>query len=625
MLFKRAVLNPADDPSQALAGTPVAGRLEDVRSAVEAGEQVTVTARNYRYVADAIRTCSDWEIAMAVVDPTLSLSEPQLTFHMESQPEALAFSEVSAELIEERAATDTEDEETENEEEETSPSALAAGLTWLRATASNLREAAARRLSSGSRTGIAIVGVVLVLLLLAFVAFGSPVGFGGDSTAAAQFEVSIAELETNVTAGDSFSVGYTVENTEDASGSQEIEFLVDGTVEETTTVELGPGGTATGQFSYDTSGQAGNVLEIGVASADDTATGAVTVSRPPANVTLSMSDHDEEVTAGESFTVGYGATNDGGTAATRTVTFTVGTSEVDSGTVDIDPGETATGEFTYTPGRNESGALSVAIQTGNQTVPATVTVLTPEQSMSFPVSLDAPTEMVAGTPLVVEATVENQGNESVFQTLTADAGPLGSQEASPLVDPGEQKTTEFTFETTASQAGESIDVTASSGDDEATATVSVAQATANFEVAVENATVSGGQTLSVPVEITNTGSRRGTQTITGTVRSIDLDEAAVTLDAGESTTETFTFQTTPDDLGTATLTVTSDDSEATATVTVEEGAPVLDPTVTSTNSPVSAGETLTAELAVENAGPWDGTGSVTVDGRVGRLARRERE
>jgi hypothetical protein len=639
MLFKRAVLNPAEDPSEALDGTPLAGRLAEIRSAIQDdGEQVTITAQNYRHVADAIRTCADWEIAMAVVDPDLSLSEPQLTFHMEPQPEALAFSESSVAAVE--AAEPAETDETEpidldepGEDEPGAGETLRATLSNLRARLGEMRSAVAQR-----STTFAIGGVVLALLVLGVVAFASPMGLGGgdgDPAPGGEFVVTI-NTPSDVTVGSPVVVNYTIENEKTVAGTRTVEFVVDETVQQTREVQLGAAGRTTGQFTYgETGGLAGEVVPIEVRTTagkdgeDGADSGAVTIVReqpdPTADIGVSLTSAPDTVRPGEQIDIDYEVENTGDARGSRTVGLLVDGTEIDSQTVTLRPGESTNDRFTYTTDENTTGTLSVAVSAGNESEQAetTVAVKEPPEPSSFAVSLDVPAETLSGRSFTATATVENTGDSSssAIQTLVVDAGPLGNETEAVLLRGGRSDTFTFTFEPAAALAGRTIDITARTEDDEVTRGVTVREATAVFDVAVENTTVQGGEQATVDVTVENTGVREGTQTISVNTGRLGFKQQTVTLAPGEVTTATVAFETGPRAVGTYPIVASSSDTDASAALTVEAGDPLYAVEITGTNSPVKEGDALAVDIAVENVGPWGGEASVTLDGGALGTAR----
>jgi len=132
-----------------------------------------------------------------------------------------------------------------------------------------------------------------------------------------------------------------------------------------------------------------------------------------------------------------------------------------------------------------------------------------------------------------------------------------------------------------------------------------------------------GRTLRVdPALVANAGDQSGDQTIILTVddgseRQVDAT-TGVQLSSGERTAITsLTWDTTFESTGNYTLRLTSDDDTASTTVTVvtAEGFVV---SITSTNEPVTEGETLDVEYSVTNEGGSDDTQTVFLqtDGTV---------
>ena len=114
---------------------------------------------------------------------------------------------------------------------------------------------------------------------------GEPVSIGGVSTltvgqtGTSAFDLSLDPI-ASVTAGDEITVEYTVENTGDVEGTQEIGFSVANSDTDSETVTLGAGESTTGRFSYVTTTEDSPEVSVAVASDDDTVTATVTVDEP---------------------------------------------------------------------------------------------------------------------------------------------------------------------------------------------------------------------------------------------------------------------------------------------------------------------------------------------------------
>jgi hypothetical protein len=134
---------------------------------------------------------------------------------------------------------------------------------------------------------------------------------------------------------------------------------------------------------------------------------------------------------------------------------------------------------------------------------------------------------------------------------------------------------------------------------------------ANFEVSIDgtNSPVTEGDTLTVTATVTNTGGQQGTQDITASASGLGSIMRPVTLNGGESTTETVSIPTGPGDAGTYTVTVSSENDTATTTVEVESDGgddTFTDPLPGFNNPPQNTGA-LDPTLYEDIDGDGDGT------------------
>lgn len=136
-----------------------------------------------------------------------------------------------------------------------------------------------------------------------------------------------------------------------------------------------------------------------------------------------------------------------------------------------------------------------------------------------------------------------------------------------------------------------------------------------FDVTIDDVDeeVAAGEQVTVDYTVENTGSRTDTQDIEFTVDGQTEDTTQETLDGGESTSGTFTYQTDSGDTPEVTVEVASANDAASETVSVTEGAAEFDANITGTNSPVVRGENMTFDVTVENVGDAGGAENVTLD------------
>jgi hypothetical protein len=99
-----------------------------------------------------------------------------------------------------------------------------------------------------------------------------------EAAGQANFSVTIDSAPASVTAGDTVTVDYTVQNTGTAQGTQDVAFDVNGTQQDVTTVTLNASETLSEQFTYSTSSGDTPAVAVTVASANDTASATVDVT-----------------------------------------------------------------------------------------------------------------------------------------------------------------------------------------------------------------------------------------------------------------------------------------------------------------------------------------------------------
>jgi hypothetical protein len=432
----------------------------------------------------------------------------------------------------------------------------------------------------------------------------------------AVFDVTLTALDDAVTAGETVTVEYAVENTGEAQDTQDITLAVNGSVEATEAgVTLNGSETFGGQFTYETTADDTPAVAVAVSSADGSATGTVVVNEP-AFFDVTLTDIESAVLEGETVTAEYEVTNTGDIEATQDITFAVnGTAEDTVPDVTLGAGATFTGQFTYDTVTGDAPAVAVALASNNDTATETVTVDTPA---TFAVSITAVDDAVtAGETVTVDYSVENTGTLEDTQDITlAVNGTVEATEADVALGGGATFTGQFTYDTVAGDAP-AVAVTVGSDNNTAAETVTVLEPAA-FAVsitAVDDA-VTAGETVTVDYTVENTGDAEGTQDITLAVDgTVEATEPDVTLGGGATFTGQFTYVTGEGDVPDIDATVASADDTVTETVTVNEPA-FFDVTLTDINGTVTEGETVVVEYSVENTGDVTDTQTIefTVNG-----------
>ena len=146
-------------------------------------------------------------------------------------------------------------------------------------------------------------------------------------------------------------------------------------------------------------------------------------------------------------------------------------------------------------------------------------------------------------------------------------------------------------------------------------TVEVGDGEAFFDVTITgtNDPVVEGETLEVNFIVENTGDVSDVQDIIFEVNDTQEDvNENVELDASESISGTFTYETEEGDAPELTVEVASENETASETVTVNEPA-FLRVDIIETNSPIVHGDTLTVDAEIQNIGDVEATQEIELE------------
>jgi hypothetical protein len=199
---------------------------------------------------------------------------------------------------------------------------------------------------------------------------------------------------------------------------------------------------------------------------------------------------------------------------------------------------------------------------------------TVQGAADFQVSIDGTNSPVLeGETADVTATITNTGEVAGTQTVNLVIGSFVEDSRSLSLNSGESKQIVLSWQTGQADPA-SYDASVNSENDFDIASITVQEtAPANFEVSIDstNSPVTEGDTLQITATATNTGGQQGTQDITASASGLGPIKRPVTLDAGESRTETVPIPTNSGDAGTYTVTVQSENDTSTTTVTIQQG------------------------------------------------------
>lgn len=230
------------------------------------------------------------------------------------------------------------------------------------------------------------------------------------------FGVVLSSIPESVSVGAPFSGTATVINVGGTTGTQQVTIAVGGAQVTGAQVTLAPGANESLGFDYTVTGEDAPEFDVAVSSANETATGTVTVLDPPLfAVSLSAPG---PATPGAELSLTATVTNTGDARATQTVSFAVDGVAWGTQTVELAGGAGETVTFGYTP--VETGERNLTVATGDETASASVRVLAPA---NFDVRLNSVPEAVEpGETTTLAVAVENTGGAGGTRSVALSVG-----------------------------------------------------------------------------------------------------------------------------------------------------------------------------------------------------------
>ncbi|WP_226005970.1 CARDB domain-containing protein [Natrinema salinisoli] len=437
----------------------------------------------------------------------------------------------------------------------------------------------------------------------------------------ANFDVTIDSTNSPVTAGNNLEVTGTIHNTGDESDTQTITLSWGGASCDSASISLSGGQSTTETLSCSTgSGDAGDYTAE-LSSSDNSDSTSITIEPDITFNSFTPSDSATGVSRDTSLATDITEGNGNDVA----VTFYWG-NDTEIGRVPPS-GYTGDGEFTkgldsdleygttynwYTVAENEHGGTKTS---GTKSF---TTESAPPDPANFQVSITGTNSPVTeGETLEVTASIDNTGDESDTQTISLDVLGEACDSTSVSLNGGASTSETLTCGTSDGDAGTHTATVSSSDDSDSTSiTVEEYTAPANFSVDITSFDweVTEGDTATFTADIENTGDESGTQTVElyyEDESTVD-DSTSVSLNGGQSTTETFSYTTQDGDAGTRQFTVQSENDSDTVGVTVNAPAE-FNVSILSTNDPVTEGEQLVVETQVENVGDEPGEQDVDLE------------
>jgi len=437
-----------------------------------------------------------------------------------------------------------------------------------------------------------------------------------ESLAAPSLGVELVEEPTASPA----DVGYVVENTGDIGDERPV-----------TVTATAPDGSVLGETSRSERVAVGETVTGTIDGVDLAPGGDLTLSAGAETATVALGESEFQivdldlpgsVTPGEPFTGEYVVENAGSFTDTQNITASLdGTTQTRRLDVTLDPGEQTSNVLSFDPGLNITSGVSVEVSTADDTFETELNVTPPADGV-FTVSIDETNAPVApGEELLVTSTVENVGGATETTQVFLAGQALATASEQVTLESGES--TQVILSTTlAAEVTGAYEATVETADEAETVELALpggSNPTALFDVESVDVpeTVDAGSALTVAYEVLNAGEAAGTQEVTLLVDGTVLASEAVSLEAGDSVSDTFSYDTTSGDAGgSLTLEVATGDDSASASVEVLEAPDPPDPegdlVASLSSEQATVGETVSVDLNVVSVdGSGDEFGSYT--------------
>ena len=292
------------------------------------------------------------------------------------------------------------------------------------------------------------------------------------------FAVAIDSINDSVVEGETIAATYTVTNTGEATGTQDITLAINDTVKTTVPdVTLDGNTTTTETVTYQTQSGDAPSVDVSVASADATATESVSVKRPP-RFAVAIDSINDSVVEGDTISVGYTVTNTGDVAGTQSVSLRTNGTTQNTTSMTLASGVTNSSTLQYQTQSGDAPALNVSIASDDTTATEVVTVDAPAE---FAVTIDEDASTMTVTepdPVVIAAEIENvgtlTGTESITYTLARDENVTATNTTNVTLSGQTTTTATFTTDTADLELGEYL-ATVDSETDTDTRTVTLEQ------------------------------------------------------------------------------------------------------------------------------------------------------
>jgi uncharacterized membrane protein len=440
-----------------------------------------------------------------------------------------------------------------------------------------------------------------------------------DGSNQPDFLVDIQESNPSVSAGEELTLNVDVTNDGDSTSTQTVYLFdaEDDSIIDFKDVELEGGETTTTQLTWQTKlGDDDTTLRAQTSADEETVDVNVTTqASEQADFDVTIDEGDEvTVTEGETALLDVTVENNGNASGTQGINLFDGDSLINTTELSLEPGEQETVTLGWQTEPGDGGTeKDLEVRSNQDDDDVTVVVEKDTANSDFQVDVyesDIPNEIAVGQQLEVTANISNQGAEQDEQNIVLEgSNPLDVEQNLDL-EPGEAKNVTLTW--TPDQEADGKVLAVQSKDDDESFELDITSSSTAYEVEIVDdpdytSPREAGETVQVEVDVETNESTAATDELVWLEATADGETVAESykqVDIGADGTKTVTleWETSEQNVGEYELNVSTNDDMRSGNDLTLTPPTLFDVSVESVNTPITAGDKLEVEVAVENVG-----------------------
>lgn len=414
------------------------------------------------------------------------------------------------------------------------------------------------------RQTVALAGfITIAVIAVAGIAIAGLFLVGSDTG------LAVTGIDVNDSGGqdEPIAVTVTVENTADATVTDEIALQIGEGVSVSQEVQVAGGETTAVSFDVERSENLSAATSLSVSTSFDSS--QIDFSIQGADIGVAVPSASDPIVEGQDLVVEAVVSNTGSKAWTDgDVTLQSGDGEVrDSTQVSIDPGQETTVELVWETDSGASSVGDVTVHAGGSTAQRSVDIQAVGGSPFYIVDIvEAPDSMTVGENRTLTADIENLAAVGGSATVTLTSDGFQNTERTVDVEGGETISETFTLEGTA--VGTHT-VVVDSGDTQDQREISVLEPGDLQMGSLTANNPTEGDPLDISFSVTNTGDTPISGTIDVDAGGLGSTSVSVDLAGGEQTQKSASLSTSEGDSGGYTVTLTYAQQTVSSTVSVQ--------------------------------------------------------